>query len=115
MKIKVQFPVTVEVKNGEIVCVHIPSIEDVQKAYEEQGHVEDQALRMQGRYYFVRKGDGKVFDRILFYGHWTDIQAEDGEGDSVKWYGPDSFGYVSNSKGFTYDKRTVDPEPRETD
>lgn len=57
--------------------------------------------------YFVRKGDGKRFNLVLL-GHWSDIQAEDGEQDSVKWFGPDSFGYVSANKGHCYDKRVED-------
>ncbi len=46
----------------------------------------------------VRSHDGKEF-KIKFHSHWSDIVAEDGEEDCVKWYGP---GYVSNSKGFSY-------------
>lgn len=45
----------------------------------------------------VRDSDGKEF-RVTWLGHWSDIQAADGEKDSVKWYGP---GYVGH-KGNTY-------------
>lgn len=45
-----------------------------------------------------RRGDSKVF-RVVFLAHWSDIQAEDGETDSVKFYGN---GYVSADKGHTY-------------
>lgn len=55
---------------------------------------------------FVRKSDEKIF-RVRLSGHWTEIIASDGEADSVKWFGPDHFGYVSASKGHLYDKREV--------
>lgn len=31
-----------------------------------------------------REDDGKLF-RVTFLSHWSDIQAEDGEKDAVKW------------------------------
>lgn len=48
----------------------------------------------------VRRVDRKVF-RVTNLAHWSDIQAEDGETDTVKWYGA---GYVSESKGFSYEE-----------
>ena len=45
-----------------------------------------------------RQQDGKLF-KVAMLGHWSDIQSDDGETDSVKWYGP---GYVSVAKGSTY-------------
>lgn len=51
-----------------------------------------------------RMNDGKLF-RVMLLSHWSDIQADDGEPDRVKWYG--SIGkheaYVSASKGHTYE------------
>jgi len=60
---------------------------------------------LKARYIYTRRSDGKVF-RLTFLSHWSDIQSDDGETDSVKWYGNDSQGelYVSASKGHTYVK-----------
>lgn len=57
----------------------------------------------------VRVKDGKHF-KVTLLSHWSDIQAEDGEQDRVKWYGMDGYhqAYVSASKGHTYKK--LDPE-----
>lgn len=51
----------------------------------------------------VRKQDGKIF-RVACLSHWSDIVADDGETDSVKWYGGNSQHefYVSANKGFGY-------------
>lgn len=46
----------------------------------------------------VRTTDGKRFS-VAVHAHWSTIRAEDGEEDTVKWYGP---GYVSASKGYSY-------------
>lgn len=47
----------------------------------------------------TRVEDGKVF-KVTFHSHWSEIKAEDGETDYVKW-GFDDL-YVSADKGFTY-------------
>jgi hypothetical protein len=54
----------------------------------------------------VRESDGKTF-RVKLLGHWSDIVADDGEQDSVKWYGGDGDRqlYVSASKGYSYEAR----------
>lgn len=54
---------------------------------------------------FERASDKKVF-KSTDVSHWTSIKAEDGEEDSVKWFGPEppQAGYVSASKGHTYVK-----------
>lgn len=51
----------------------------------------------------VRDEDGKEF-RVTNLGHWSDIEAEDGETDYVKCYGgvPPTELYVSAIKGFSY-------------
>jgi hypothetical protein len=46
----------------------------------------------------VRRRDGKEF-RVVDLAHWSTIRAEDGETDTVKWYGD---GYVSADKGCSY-------------
>lgn len=57
----------------------------------------------------IRVGDGKAF-MVTLLSHWSDIRAEDGEEDRVKWYGMDGnhLAYVSASKGHSY--RKLDPE-----
>ena len=52
----------------------------------------------------LRAADGKAF-RVKLLGHWSTIVADDGEEDSVKWYGGDGDRqlYVSASKGHTYE------------
>lgn len=35
----------------------------------------------------VRKGDGKEF-KVTWLGHWSDVEAADGEKQSIKFYGP---------------------------
>ena len=54
----------------------------------------------------VRRTDGKQF-RVKWLAHWSDIVADDGEEDSVKWYGGDATCalFVSASKGHTYEVR----------
>lgn len=58
---------------------------------------------------FKRISDGKEFSTIL-RSHWSDIKADDGEEDYVKWYGCETVDnktyelYVSNSKGHAYRK-----------
>jgi hypothetical protein len=47
----------------------------------------------------IRRTDGKKF-KVVDLAHWSTIAAEDGEQDSVKWYGGD--GYVSASEGHSY-------------
>ena len=58
-----------------------------------------------------RTSDGKLF-KVTLLSHWSDIQAEDGEEDRVKWYG--SIGkheaYVSASKGFSYKLLPREPD-----
>lgn len=54
---------------------------------------------MLSRSILIREEDGKEF-RVTFLSHWSDIEADDGETDSVKMYGPDQ--YVSANKGFSY-------------
>ena len=51
----------------------------------------------------IRRDDNKQF-KVIELGHWSTIQADDGELDYVKVYGADgiSYLYVSNSKGFSY-------------
>lgn len=63
---------------------------------------------LKARYTYTRRSDGKVF-RLTLLSHWSDIQAEDGETDSVKWYGNDHEGemYISANKGHHYIKGTV--------
>ena len=46
-----------------------------------------------------RTTDGKLFT-VTYLAHWSDIQAEDGETVSVKWYGGNK--YVSHKNG-TYE------------
>ena len=58
---------------------------------------------------FKRESDGKIFT-CTFASHWSDIKAEDGEEDNVKWIGG-SLGaeeYVSRVKGFRYIKLPVE-------
>lgn len=45
-----------------------------------------------------RRSDGKLFT-VRDHAHWSKIVADDGEEDSVKFYGD---GYVSANKGFSY-------------
>lgn len=47
----------------------------------------------------IRKQDNKKF-KVTFLAHWSDIESEDGEKDTVKWLGSNE--YVSHSKGFGY-------------
>lgn len=47
-----------------------------------------------------RRVDGKLFT-VVVLAHWSDIRAEDGETDTVKWYGS---GYVSENKGYSYEE-----------
>jgi hypothetical protein len=49
----------------------------------------------------VRRRDGKEF-RVVDLAHWSTIRSADGEEDCVKWYGD---GYVSASKGFSYEAK----------
>ena len=50
----------------------------------------------------VRRTDGKLF-KVVDLAHWSAIASEDGEQDTVKWYGD---GYVSAVKGFSYFVKT---------
>jgi len=51
----------------------------------------------------TRTTDGKKF-RVAVLSHWSDIVSEDGETDSVKWYGGNKRAlFVSASKGFSYE------------
>ncbi len=70
-------------------------------------------LHIFNTYTYTRKSDGKVF-RCTRNAHWSDIRSEDGETDSVKWYGNDSSGelYVSDNKGHDYVKQTISPLSR---
>lgn len=44
-----------------------------------------------------RIGDGKVFS-VTYLAHWSDIKAEDGDTDTVKWMGADLYiGYKGNT------------------
>lgn len=52
-----------------------------------------------------RQSDGKIF-HVTLLSHWSDIQADDGETDEVKFYGP---GYVSRVKGHAYTLQETDP------
>lgn len=47
----------------------------------------------------VRENDGKRFE-VTCLAHWSDIKADDGETDTVKWVGGNYF--VSATKGFGY-------------
>lgn len=47
----------------------------------------------------VRRTDGKRF-RVTLLSHWSDIEAEDGERDRVKWVGDEQ--YVSDVRGHGY-------------
>jgi hypothetical protein len=59
---------------------------------------------------FIRESDRKVF-KLMERGHWSTIQAEDGETDTVKWYGgSDVLMYVSASKGFSYELHDAEVE-----
>jgi hypothetical protein len=49
----------------------------------------------------IRRRDRKEF-RVEYLAHWSTIRAEDGETDTVKWYGD---GYVSADKGFSYEEK----------
>jgi hypothetical protein len=51
----------------------------------------------------LRKSDQKIFT-VIDVAHWSDIRANDGETDSVKWYGgsSDIEHYVSQNKGHDY-------------
>jgi len=44
----------------------------------------------------VRESDGKEF-RVSFLSHWSLISSDDGESDSVKWYGPGYVGFKGNT------------------
>ena len=48
----------------------------------------------------IRERDGKAF-RVTWLAHWSDIESDDGEKDTVKWYGGDGL-YASASNGGTY-------------
>jgi len=50
--------------------------------------IEDQ---VNDAYTYIRRSDGLKF-RVTFLSHWSDIQAENGEQDSVKFYGSDGPG-----------------------
>ena len=47
----------------------------------------------------TRKSDKKQF-HFTYLAHWSDIRADDGETDSVKWLGGNEF--VSADKGHVY-------------
>lgn len=54
-----------------------------------------------------RRKDGKAFT-VFWPGHWSSIKSEDGQTDSVKWYGGDGSSefYVSASSGEVYVRDT---------
>lgn len=54
---------------------------------------------------FTRTSDKKVF-KVTLHGHWICILAEDGETDTIKWFGGDN-DYVSASQGHTYTKSRI--------
>lgn len=51
----------------------------------------------------IRNEDQKQF-KVIYVCHWSEIEADDGERDRVKWYGVSTANelYVSDTKGYGY-------------
>jgi len=58
----------------------------------------------------VRPRDKKEF-RVVYLAHWTDIKADDGERDTVKWIGPNV--YVGQRSGALYVELVTEPVAKE--